>query len=104
MSAFTRAASLRRFWTVLLCSTLAISGFAVRAPKAQATDPTVVSFIYTGASQTWTVPSGVSSIQVDAWGAQGGDPNYGGLGGHVTATIPVTPAESIQINVGGQAV
>ncbi len=41
-------------------------------------------FSYTGAVQTWTVPAGVTSVQVSAIGAQGGD-SYGGLGSEVVA-------------------
>ncbi|MFN8297139.1 MAG: HYR domain-containing protein [Chitinophagales bacterium] len=57
------------------------------------------TFNYTGGAQTFIVPSGVTSITVDVKGAAG----YGlqGLGGRVQATIPVTPGESLQINVGG---
>ncbi len=61
--------------------------------------PTVLS--YTGAVQTYVVPSCVTSIIVDASGAQGGGPN-GGLGGRAIATVPVIPGATIYIYVGGQ--
>jgi hypothetical protein len=63
------------------------------------------TFSYTGSLQTWTVPSGITSINIDAYGAQGGA-GYGaplaipGLGGRVQATIPVTPGEVLNIYVG----
>ena len=63
------------------------------------------TFTYTGAQQTFTVPAGVTSITVDAYGAQGGtnspstNINYGG---YVQATIPVTPGSTIYIYVGEQ--
>ncbi|MEI6882064.1 MAG: glycine-rich protein, partial [Bacteroidota bacterium] len=62
------------------------------------------SFTYTGSQQTWTVPAGVTSITVDAQGAQGGTSGYGtgGLGGRLQATLPVTPGATLFINVGGQ--
>jgi hypothetical protein len=60
-----------------------------------------MAFAYTGAAQTWTVPSGVTSATFDVFGAQGCC-NSGGLGGEATATIAVTPAQILQINVGGQ--
>jgi hypothetical protein len=60
-------------------------------------------FSFTGAAQTFQVPACVNSIQVDAYGAQGGSnsSNPGGLGGRVRATISVTPGEVLQINIGG---
>lgn len=62
-------------------------------------------FNYTGAQQTFTVPAGVTSIIVDAYGAQGGSNspstniNYGG---YVQATLAVTPGSTIYVNVGEQ--
>ena len=61
--------------------------------------------MYTGAEQTWTVPSTVTEIVVEAYGAQGGAGNAyvtGGLGGYAIANIPVTPGEVLEIRVGGQ--
>ena len=62
-----------------------------------------VTFNYTGAAQTWTVPSGVYSISVTLKGAKGGGAGVqGGLGSSVSHTsIPVTPCQVLQINVGG---
>ena len=64
------------------------------------------TFSYTGSQQTWTVPSGVSSITITAYGAAGGL-GYTGVstrskGGKVTATLSVTPGATYQIYVGGQ--
>jgi len=30
------------------------------------------TFSYTGGEQTWVVPAGVTSVTIEAWGAQGG--------------------------------
>ncbi len=66
------------------------------------------TFNYTGSQQTWTVPTGVTSITVDMTGAAGGDSSDddipttpGGKGGRVQATLPVTPGQTLYINVGG---
>jgi len=59
-----------------------------------------VTFNYTGAMQTWTVPPCVTSISVTAAGAEGGGTS-GGNGAVVTATIAVTPGQILQIRVGG---
>ncbi|NBV67608.1 MAG: hypothetical protein EBR74_03585, partial [Flavobacteriia bacterium] len=64
-----------------------------------------VSFSYTGNTQYYTVPAGVTSISVDANGAGGGaQPGNGGqagAGGKMVATIPVTPGQVLSIIVGG---
>jgi hypothetical protein len=59
----------------------------------------------TAGPQTFVVPAGVCSVTVDALGAQGGS---GGAfdahapGARVVANLPVTPGESLQVNVGGE--
>ena len=66
---------------------------------------TTCTFAYTGAAQSWTVPDGVSQATFVVSGAQGGSEEFsavGGLGGEATATIPVTPGEMLQVNVGGK--
>jgi len=63
------------------------------------------TFSYTGAQQTFTVPTGVTSLTVTAHGAQGGDggglSGNGGQGGTITATVSVTSGEALYIYVGG---
>src|SRR5207244_3856150 len=63
----------------------------------------VVTFNYTGAPQSWVVPNGVASVDVDARGAQGGGngpTTPGGKGGRVQTTLAVTPGETLHIYVG----
>lgn len=67
------------------------------------------TFTYTGDYYQWTVPSGVSSVTVDAYGAQGGKSSCtsntlasGGLGGRVQATLSVTSGSILYFYVGGQ--
>ncbi|MEQ9188569.1 MAG: GEVED domain-containing protein [Cryomorphaceae bacterium] len=63
-----------------------------------------VTFNYTGAAQTFTVPTGVTSLIVDMAGAQGGPSNYsgvGGLGGRVQCTLSVTGGQVLNLYVGG---
>src|SRR5580700_2081716 len=63
------------------------------------------TFNYTGSVQLYTVPCGVTQINVDVRGAQGqinADAlNDGGLGGRVQGTMTVVPCEVLQIYVGG---
>ena len=59
------------------------------------------SFSYTGSNQTFTVPSGVTSITIDARGAQGGDANgLGGNGARMVGTFAVTPGQVLNVLVG----
>jgi PKD repeat protein len=62
------------------------------------------TFLFTGSAQTFTVPAGITSINVELFGAQGGNgvnTNPGGRGGSVSAILSVTPGEVLQVNVGG---
>jgi hypothetical protein len=62
----------------------------------------------TPGSYTWTVPNGVTSIQIVATGGGGGasfpgtgDGGNGGNGGIVTGTLAVTPGDTLSLYVGG---
>lgn len=61
---------------------------------------TTQTFTYTGSSQTWVVPPCVYDVQVTVAGAEGGG-GSGGNGAVVTATLSVTPGQTLQMNVGG---
>lgn len=69
--------------------------------------PVNVTFNYTGDVQTFTVPSGVTSISIEAYGAKGragspwGTASDGGNGGKVLSTMNVTPGQVLYIYVGG---
>jgi hypothetical protein len=89
------------------------TGAPTATPTATPTvTPTPVTgsqtFNFTGAEQQFTVPAGVTSVTIQAFGAQGGtlanSVNTSGDGGSVTATIPVTPGEMLFVYVGGQGV
>ena len=69
---------------------------------------TARTFSFTGATQTYTVPVGVTSLVVKAWGAGGGgggnDGNAGAAGGggaYTTSTLSVTPGDVLTVYVGG---
>jgi hypothetical protein len=62
---------------------------------------------YTGASQYWTVPAGVTQATFTVYGAEGagysgtpGSPGSGGLGAEVTGALPVTSGAVLQVNAG----
>jgi Glycine rich protein len=60
-------------------------------------------FQYTGGEQSFKVPAGVTSIDIDARGAAGGgSASYSaGRGGRVTAAVPVQPGKKLAVFVGG---
>lgn len=57
------------------------------------------SFNFSGGSQTYTVPAGVTAVRVEAWGARGG--GSGGYGAYAAGTLTVSPGQTLQVNVGG---
>lgn len=61
------------------------------------------TFSYTGTIQTYTVPLGVSSIEIYAEGAQGGnETGTGGFGARMQGNFAVTPGQVLDILVGQQ--
>jgi hypothetical protein len=80
--------------------------FSTYHSNAQA--PVVQTFSFTGGQQTFTVPSCVASITIDARGAQGAQSNdraptnsVGGLGGRAIGVLSVVAGQVLYINVGG---
>ena len=71
-----------------------------------------IDFTFTGTIQEYTVPAGVSSLKIEAWGAQGGgseglniaNQDDGGLGGYAQGTLMVTSGDELFILVGGKPV
>jgi len=63
-----------------------------------------ITFAYTGAMATFTVPGGVTQVKLEAWGAQGNlnaQSVAGGLGGYATGELTVTPNQVLDVYVGG---
>ncbi|MBO4740836.1 MAG: hypothetical protein J5605_04235, partial [Bacteroidales bacterium] len=62
-------------------------------------------FAYTGDVQKYVVPGGVTQVDVQVWGAQGGTVSgrtEGGRGGYSEGTLPVTPGDTLFVYVGGK--
>lgn len=88
-------------WTVQLALAPVSEPIEVAPSEPQET------FRYTGDVQEWVVPTGVTTIQVDAYGAQGGyslgnveSGGPGAFGGWLSATVSVTPGETLEVYVG----
>jgi hypothetical protein len=97
-------------WTILKRSRLsalvalalaATGAIVIQGASSSSAAATSVVFDFTGSPQTWTVPDGVTSVQVDAMGAQGGG-EYGGFGAEVRADLAVAPGQQVTIVVGGR--
>ena len=81
---------------------------AVHKPHTAEAESDSQTFSYTGSSQTFTVPSGVSTITIQAWGAQGcaghfqGGGYPGGKGGYATGSLSVSAGNVLYVFVGQQ--
>ena len=88
---------MKRLILILGCA-LAIGGMNAQS----------VTFNYTGTIQTWTVPSCVTQVTIEALGAQGGStmgennsgPWTGGLGADIRGTFTVSGGQVISVLVG----
>src|SRR3954447_2751172 len=93
-----------------IAATLALGGFTPVPGAAAETPP--LQFSYTGATQTYQVPTdgSVCFVSISAAGANGGDAAFtdgdvvapGGAGGSVTAVFAVTPGDTLALDVGGR--
>ena len=64
----------------------------------------IIIFNYTGNDQTFTVPEGITSLDVRVWGAGGGGSganNYGGPGGFSKGIVECSPSDQFTVVVGG---
>jgi hypothetical protein len=78
----------------------AFSGMTARAAPAAVT-ATATTLSYSGAEQSYTVPSGIVLLSVQAVGGPGGGATgTGGSGLALTAQLPVTPGEVLYAEIG----
>ncbi len=80
---------------------------ALTASSAASAAPTTQTFPFNGNSQFFTIPDGVTSVQITVQGGSGGmgyptvGGGIGGAGAQITGTVAVTPGEPWEIDVGG---
>jgi len=99
------------------------SNFTVQAATTNATvsrafsitvnAPVTQTFTYTGSDQDFTAPAGVNAINIEMWGAGGGQGNISGwsgggnagAAGYASGNVTVTPGNAYKIVIGqaGQA-
>ncbi len=102
--------SASRVTAILVASVLVLVAVIVGPTKAVASGPSTVTntFSYTGSTTTFTVPAGITSLNLTVVGAEGGlggrdsagFPPPGGYQGVVSGTIAVTPGQVLTIGVG----
>jgi len=85
------------------CLALLLTGWLGAAAPASAATQTFDTPVFGG--YDWVVPAGVTTATFDlnAGSGAGTGGSIGGRGGETTATIAVTPGETLNINVGGGA-
>jgi trimeric autotransporter adhesin len=94
---------------VLACWVLAVPAIAaVVACTPTAGFTACLRYTYSGGTQTFTVPTGISNLEIRAWGAAGGGANAtwytgqggGAGGGFASGTLATTPGQTLNIVVG----
>ena len=86
---------------------VALASLAGGPAAAQADGaPTTTTFSYTGGSQSFTVPAGVSRVTISAIGGHGGaerfsNPGAAGAGGTASGTFAVTRGDVLSVLVAG---
>jgi len=88
---------MKNFYFRHLCLLVLLGLYTIRDVSAQTV------FTYTGTVQSYVVPAGVTSLQIEALGAQGGT-SVGGLGAHIYGEFTVTPGTVLNVVVGQQGV
>src|SRR3954469_26065085 len=86
-------------FNVLISSATAIVGLVVSSAIA-----IPIVYDYSGVTQIYVVPSGISNLHVSLWGAGGGgkpEGHEGAAGAYITGDLPVTPGQSLIISIGG---
>jgi len=104
----------RKLSVVGAAAALATVGLVALAPGASPQTEAGSQAFSTVGEHTFTVPAGVTSVTVEAFGAEGGDGGSctsgefcvaaggtGGRGARVTTTLAVAPGETLSVVVGG---
>lgn len=87
-------------------ASLFIDSAAASPVCTQSGGTAMCTFVLTGTAQDFTVPAGVTRLQVVAVGGNGGSSktDRGGMGAKVAGTLAVTPGQVLNVIVGGNGV
>ncbi|MEA3184322.1 MAG: hypothetical protein QOJ74_799, partial [Ilumatobacteraceae bacterium] len=102
------AAARNRITSAFVLLGLLVGGVAMQVAPVAASAVVTTTYSYTGSTQTFTVPAGVTSMTVTIKGGQGGVgggdsqgvPTPGGYQGVVTGVIAVNPGDVFTVAVG----
>src|SRR5258706_5049019 len=103
------SAARNRITSGLVLLGLTFGGVAMQVAPVAASAVVTTTYSYTGSTETFTVPAGVTSMTVTIKGGQGGvgggdsegSPIPGGYQGVVTGVVAVNPGDEITVAVGG---
>lgn len=86
----------------IVAPSVAVLGFSVEPAQAAHNNPNRTFTYVSNAAQSYTVPDGVTSLTIDAYGAEAARGNAGSAarGGKAAATMPVTPGTTLYVYVG----
>ena len=88
---------------VAVTGSVAVGVAGAMPSRPASAPPAPTAFAYTGAEQTYTVPSGVVLAGIAAEGGHGGQyAEGGGREGGVGAEVPVRPRQTLYVEVGAQ--
>src|SRR5205085_11886612 len=99
---------LLRSSAAVVAALLAVAVLVAAHPRPAAAATTSTASYRTPGTTTWTVPNGVNAAVVDVYGAAGGayvdgsgSQRGAAAGGHVRATLFLTPGDRYTLTVGG---
>lgn len=88
---------------LLAAIALVVGATSATSSSAQMTS---VTFVFVGGPETFVVPGGVTTLALEAYGAEGGrggpDGGAAGSGGRVSTSLSVAPGQSLEVIVGGR--
>ena len=96
-----RAGLLAAGLALALPSGLAMSALSGVSPTSAA-ETISQTFTFNDTTQYFSVPAGVSSIDLTASGGSGGSGASAGPGAQITETVPVSPGDTLVVELGGQ--
>ncbi|HEX2066160.1 MAG TPA: hypothetical protein VHI93_05040, partial [Candidatus Thermoplasmatota archaeon] len=99
LAAMVRGAARRLALGTLLTAVASVALPTLSPPPAAAWTGGSTTFNCTASQQTYTIPAGVTILNIQVWGAQGGGAN-GGKGAWMEGSVVVSPGGTLKVQVG----